>query len=90
VQQLEKIVGTLSSVPKSANRYSIRPTQFGANAYSIPPPAVQPVRVFSNVSETPRFRFALADYLGRAMHGVAFEQRVREFDDFPHKPEKKS
>ena len=28
----------------------------------------------------PRFRFALADYLGRAMHGVAFEQRVREFD----------
>src|SRR5689334_12072703 len=28
----------------------------------------------------PRFRFTLADHLGGAMHGVAFEQRVREFD----------
>src|SRR4029077_17385882 len=27
-----------------------------------------------------RFRFALADDLGRAMHGIVLEQRVGEFD----------
>src|ERR1700733_2684246 len=33
-----------------------------------------------NAGAWPRFRFALADDLGRAMHGVALEQRVGEFD----------
>src|SRR5215471_3831890 len=38
------------------------------------------VMKFDDAGAGPRLRFALANNLGRAMHGVAFEQGVREFD----------
>src|SRR5690348_7196150 len=35
---------------------------------------------FDDAGAGTRFRFALADHLGGAMHGIALEQRVRKFD----------